>query len=355
MSETGKITAAFVDVSAKALAHQIVQLQRTKPATASEIAIRESAEFLGETELRLRYLAEALAFEAPGLFEAHVEWTRATHAVRGVPEAVLLQNLNCMREILGEELPVAAAAAARGLMLSLESARQPVADMSHSPLLSSTGAKLPHVDLARRFLLALLEGRRIDALALVSNAFDHGVSVSELQMHVIANSQSEVGRMWQAGEIHAGEEHLGSRIVEEALTLLRSRLPRKPAKGRSILCASVQGNLHDIGARLLANQFELEGWTAHFLGANVPTPDLVQSIEDFDVDVLALSVTLGLSARSTADLAARVRSLPGKRVPILVGGRLFDVVPNLWKAVGADAYATDPEEAVRTVERMMSA
>jgi methanogenic corrinoid protein MtbC1 len=223
-----------------------------------------------------------------------------------------------------------------------------------SSLLEPADSSGVYTELATRFLLALLEGRKRDALALVLAAAETGTSIPDLHQDVLARVQAEIGWMWQAGEIHAGEEHLGTRIIEEALVLLRARLPRRDPVGRSVLVASIEGNLHDIGARIVADRFELEGWTVHFLGANVPTPDLVRSVQDLSADVLALSVELGLSARATARAIDAVHANPGPRVPILVGGLLFDSVPGLWRTVGADAHAKDLREAVIAAERLVA-
>jgi len=45
---------------------------------------------------------------------------------------------------------------------------------------------------------------------------------------------------------------------------------------------------------------EFAGWRSVFLGANVPTGDLVQAVRDFDPDLVALSVGLVVNLRSAA-------------------------------------------------------
>ena len=51
-------------------------------------------------------------------------------------------------------------------------------------------------DEARRFLLAVLENRREDAFAIVRSARLAGASVDDVQDHLLATVQREVGRMW---------------------------------------------------------------------------------------------------------------------------------------------------------------
>jgi len=353
MDRRGDFAAAILDASARALAARAVERQREISAGTAERELCASGDCWAESEQRLRYLAEGVALETPAIFRVHVDWTRATHAARGLPSTYLSNNLACLREVLQQDLPGDVWTAARpSLEDALASLGTPMPPLASS-LLTPADSSRAHTELARRFLLALLEGRKRDALALVLTAAESGTSIPDLHQNVLARVQAEIGWMWQAGEVHVGEEHLGTRIIEEALVLLRARLPRRDPIGHSVLVASVEGNLHEVGARIVADRFELEGWTVHFLGANVPTPDLVRSLEDVSADVLALSVELGISARAAARAVAAVRAIRGRRIPILVGGLLFDSVPGLWKTVGADAHARDLDEAVRTAERLL--
>jgi methanogenic corrinoid protein MtbC1 len=344
-----------VDSSRTGLAARVVECQRGKAKSREERELCVSGECKADTEQRLRYLAESLALDTPQIFQMHVGWTRATHAARGLPAAYLSDNLSCLQETLAQDLPekvwLAARPSVEEARASLEAPMEPIS----TSLLSSSDQGPSNAALARRLLLAILEGRRQDALDLVLRSFDEGTSIPDLHQDLIARVQAEIGWLWQAGEIHAGEEHIGTRIIEEALTLLRAKLPRRQSVGRSVLIASVEGNLHDVGARIVADRFELEGWTVYFLGANVPAPDLVRSLVEFGAEALALSVGFGLSARAAAQTVSEIRAIPNRRVPVIVGGLLFDSIAGLWKTVGADAYASDPGEAVRIAERLVAA
>jgi len=94
--------------------------------------------------------------------------------------------------------------------------------------------------------------------------------------------------------------------------------------------------LHDIGLRVVADRYEMDGWHAILLGANTPAPDVVRAVWDHRAELVAVSAHLGLHVRATARLVAAVREgAPGTRV--VVGGHPFTLVPDLWRVVGADA------------------
>jgi len=268
---------------------------------------------------------------------------------RDVATDVLDVNLECLGLELAERLPAGIADVPAAYVAS---ARKALADGPESlPSLLADG--VPHADLARAYLLAALEGRRADAMRLVADAADSGVPVADLHEHVIGRTQAELGRMWQMAEIHVGEEHLGSRIAEEALALLRARHNAPADAPYTVLAACVAGGRHDVASRMLADQFELQGWRSILLGADVPSADLAHSARDFDVDLVALSAPLLLDVREAAAQIAALRREVS--VPVLVGGRSFNAVDDRWRVVGADGYARTAAEGAAAGKRLVAA
>jgi methanogenic corrinoid protein MtbC1 len=102
---------------------------------------------------------------------------------------------------------------------------------------------------------------------------------------------------------------------------------------------------------MIADFLEMEGWDTYYLGANSPTPAIVQALAERKAHVLAVSVTMTFHIRAVEELVAAVRASEAVRaVKIMVGGYPFNVEPELWRRVGADAYAPDASEAVAVAE-----
>ena len=352
MDERGIFAARVLDSGLRSLAASTVVRQREMMAEgSSHLAARAFDDMVGDTEARLLHLCEALATGCPQLFVDQVEWTRSAYAARGVSEDNLALNLLCLRDEISRELPPQT----HELVLSVVNRANRAFDHPPRQIGSVLEQPSPHVDLIRRLLLAVLETRRDDALELVLGAVDSGLSVSEVETKVISPLQAEVGRLWQRGELQVHEEHLGSQIVEEALVLLRSRLERGPALGKSVLVCSVVGNLHEIGSRIVADHFEMDGWNTIRLGANLPGQDLSRAVLDFEADLVALSVTMTTQVRNTAAAIEELRSMCGPTPPpILVGGPPFAQVEGLWDAIGADAWALNADGAVSEGRRLLT-
>jgi methylmalonyl-CoA mutase cobalamin-binding domain/chain len=296
-----------------------------------------------DTEDRVLQLAEAVAARRPRLFAIHLRWLKPALSARGLPLDLVSANLECLEEELRERLPREHAAIVGS---TVAAGRRAFADAAEE-VPSRLEEEDRSVDLARRYLLAVLEGRSLDALSLIERAVADGFGASELRGQVLGRVQDELGRMWQLGEIHVGEEHHVSRITERALALLAARAPRQPALGKRVLLAAASGEAHDMGLRMVADELEEAGFDAVLLGADTPAPDLARALGDFDPDLVGLSATTPRHVRATARLIAVLRSVPvGAATPVLVGGLPFREVGDLWQVVGADGVAADAREAV---------
>jgi methanogenic corrinoid protein MtbC1 len=113
-----------------------------------------------------------------------------------------------------------------------------------------------------------------------------------------------------------------------------------------------------MGVRMLSDLFEVAGWKVECLGSNTPADEIVAALDAEQtgrpINVLALGIGSSLSLRPLADTIAAVRASPAARdVRIIVGGQPFQIAPDLWKLVGADACAPSFSDAVQASERMM--
>ncbi|MDD4138379.1 MAG: cobalamin B12-binding domain-containing protein, partial [Methanoregula sp.] len=126
-------------------------------------------------------------------------------------------------------------------------------------------------------------------------------------------------------------------------------------KGRSLVATCVSDELHDVGIRMVADFFEMDGWDTQYLGANVPAASIVAMIRDRHADAIAISSTMPYHIPRVYELIRAIRADPttaGTR--IVIGGYPFNLMPDLWKRIGADAGAISADEAVEKVNRLVS-
>ena len=102
-----------------------------------------------------------------------------------------------------------------------------------------------------------------------------------------------------------------------------------------MLVACVEGEMHDLPARMVADVLDLAGYDVRFLGANVPAESFPGMLAQFRPDVLALSVTVAPNLRA---LAATIRLALAQSPSLLFasGGRAVSVAGQLPQVPGAE-------------------
>ncbi|MBN2292608.1 MAG: cobalamin-dependent protein [Pirellulales bacterium] len=293
--------------------------------------------------VRLDELAAAVGANRPQLFISQVHWGKRVLQSRGIPSENYRKAMECLREVLANELPEQVRLLATEYIdQALKAFDAPSAELSaRIPADTETGR------LASQYLLLLLEGDRRRASQLIIEALDRGHNVRELYTQVLMPAQEELGRMWIDNEINVAEEHFASQTTRNVMAQLLPHATLQPSNGKTMIAAAVAGNQHDIGLQIVANFFEIDGWRSILLGANVPVRDLAQAVDYFEADLLGISVSqitqLGAVKRT---IQAVKNSTRDGAVKIMLGGRAFKYAEDLPKELGADAYAADPKEAV---------
>jgi methanogenic corrinoid protein MtbC1 len=200
----------------------------------------------------------------------------------------------------------------------------------------------------RRLLQHLLTGE--DRECIVA-AIGHVRSPGKLQsyyMDVLQPALREIGRLWECGRVSVAQEHLATGIAGRVMASLYAVVvtSRGPSRGRAVV-ACAPGEHHEVGSRMLSDLLELDGWRTWYLGANTPPEDILPFLSANKPDLFCLSVCMPYSLDVARDLLRSVRSDPalaGTR--LLVGGQAFFYSPDLWKRIGADAFAADAVSAV---------
>ncbi|MDP9141880.1 MAG: cobalamin-dependent protein [Pseudomonadota bacterium] len=297
----------------------------------------------------LAYLAQAIAADCAALFGDYVGWAKIMLAKRGVPAGDLASLLETMKESLEQALPAEFGPLAGGF---LDAALQ---QLPHLPddIPSFIRQGTPLAALATQYLRALLQGERHNASKLILAAVEQGTPVRDLYRNVFEASQHEIGRLWQINQISVAQEHYCTAAAQLIISQLYPNIFGAKKGLGTLVATGVSGDLHELGARMVCDFFEMDGWHTHYLGANVPAADVIQTIVQVKAGVVAISATIAYHVHAVTELIAAVRRTPACcNVTILVGGYPFKVAPELWRIVGADGSANDAESAVTLANRL---
>ena len=202
------------------------------------------------------------------------------------------------------------------------------------------------------YMGALLVKNTRKALQLVQEFAQKGITTTTIYVEILAESMRRVGELWHTAQISVDTEHYCTSVTQLAMAQMYPGLFSGKRKNRTILCACPGTELHEIGARMVADVFESDGWDSLFLGAAVPEDALLASIRENYPDVVALSVTMPQHLLVCTDLVKAIRrEFP--EVKIAVGGGAFKSTNQIWKQWPVDFYTEDARELLEKANAAM--
>jgi MerR family transcriptional regulator, light-induced transcriptional regulator len=205
----------------------------------------------------------------------------------------------------------------------------------------------PFKPMAEDYLKLLLAQDQSGATDLIFNAADVGIPIPNLYMNVLQPSLQEVGRLWQMNRISIPQEHYFTAATKTIMSQLYPYLIQRPSNGRRLIATCIDGELHEIGIRMVCDVFTMSGWEAVYLGASVPVSEIVTLVGIEKPEILALSITIAPNLPKATALISAIRDDPEcAGTKIIVGGYPFNRCPGLWRRIGADACARDAASAV---------
>jgi len=193
---------------------------------------------------------------------------------------------------------------------------------------------------------ALINGDRRGAAASLTDAMDEGQSLTSACVQIVQPAMYQIGNLWQDGSITVSQEHLATAISESAMVAAYTRAEFLPLIGKTAMFACVESNYHNLGLRMLSDAFETCGWDVVYLGASVPSRDLLVEVDRRRPALLALSVALPqhlVGARATID---KLRAELGQASPTIWIGGLAVQSEAQVRMVGADGWAADAAQAL---------
>jgi methanogenic corrinoid protein MtbC1 len=202
-------------------------------------------------------------------------------------------------------------------------------------------------DVLERYLAPLLQGDRKACRAVVEETLQSGIPANSVYIHLIWPVMTEIERLSRADKITPIQEHLATRINRTIVDQLQNKLPRRPAKGKRVAVCCARDELQELGAQMITDLFESDGWEVRFLGGGLSNDDVFAYINDYAPDVLVIYGTAPKQAPDVRRLIDRIRGVnawPDLR--IVVSGGLFNRAEGLWEEIGADGFAPTAAEVL---------
>jgi MerR family transcriptional regulator, light-induced transcriptional regulator len=324
---------------------------RIKPQLKERYDERQINHYLEDTQYHLSYLAESIAANEPVLFNEYLGWAKTFFSTLPVTDEEIILNLKLIRDSLAANLPDEMSAITNKFIDDGIASYESQSSIIPSFITETN----PLQNVAADYLNLLLNGERREASNLILNTVHTGVSVKEIYLNIFEPTQKETGRLWQMSQITVAQEHFITAATQMIMSQLYPFIFSSNNNKHKIIVACISGELHEIGARMVADLFEMDGWNSYYYGANTPQSSLISAIQHFKPDVLAISATMVFNLSSVSELISKVKSEALQhKMNILVGGYPFLLADKLWESIGADGFATDAIGAIQTANQLLA-
>ena len=203
-----------------------------------------------------------------------------------------------------------------------------------------------------RYLSTLLKGDRKASQTVIEETLQTGTPANLVYVDIIWPIMAEVEKLVRADRITTTQEHLATRINRTIVDQLQNKLPHRPRKNKKIVVSSAQGQLHELGAQIMADLFESDGWEVKFLGGGLTNDDILAFINECAPDILLIYGTAPKQApdiRRLIDTIKDINAWPNMK--IMVSGGLFNRAEGLWQEIGADLFAATALEALQAASK----
>ena len=168
------------------------------------------------------------------------------------------------------------------------------------------------------FYNALIDGDKGKCASIVQSLLANGVNLKDVYVELFQKSLYRIGKLWDHDQMSIPEEHLATQIIESLIS--RFAPVGKSEQEKKVVVTCIDKEFHEIGAKMVSHVFELEGWKTYYLGASVPTKEIIKFVKQIDPEVIALSWSLYLNLGRFLEVVDHLtKFFPTKKV--LVGGQ----------------------------------
>jgi methanogenic corrinoid protein MtbC1 len=323
-----------------------------RPDMAKKYTEHQKFNFQKDVAWILSFLSEAVWAKQPVLFEEFVSWLKTFLTSVKVPMKDVAESM----ELIKKRINAVSTAEENEII-------NPILLKAVEILLTEDEKiSLPAMDnhlsaMAQTYLDHLLKGDRNNALSLVLDEVKTGVPVKEMYLQIFQPVQYEIGRLWQTNKISVAQEHYCTGATQLVMSQLYPYLFTGERKDRKMVTTCVSGELHEMGARMVTDFFEMQGWDTYYLGANMPIEGVINFLSETKPQCLAISATMTFHVSAVEEMIKKIKSSPevSSDLKIIVGGYPFKVAEGLWKNIGADGFAPNADEAVQLADRLTAA
>ncbi len=199
---------------------------------------------------------------------------------------------------------------------------------------------------------AVVGGNKNAAPQAAKAALESGEKASDILNECLIPAINQVGAFFNSGKYFLPQLISSAESMKAAISVIEPELKGSGSSddAPSVVIATVEGDIHDIGKNLVAMMLGNYGFNVVDLGKDIKAEDIVAKAQETGSRIICLSAlmtTTMVHMKETIELV-KEKNLD---IKVMVGGAC--VTEEYAAEIGADAYSKDAAEAVKVAKQLL--
>lgn len=199
----------------------------------------------------------------------------------------------------------------------------------------------------------VIKGNRKSILDHVKETLAAGEQPAAIVDTMLIPAINEVGNLFDKQIYFLPQLISSAETMKTAIDYLEPMLQTDQTEKKlgTIVIATVEGDIHDIGKNLVALMLKNYGFDVIDLGKDVPCDKIIETAKEKDADIIALSALMTTTMLEMKKVV-KANKEAGLKAKVIIGGAV--ITQSYADEIEADGYSTDAQDAVRLVKRLMA-
>jgi methanogenic corrinoid protein MtbC1 len=154
-------------------------------------------------------------------------------------------------------------------------------------------------------------------LALATAAVS--LSTPHLLEQLLMPLMTAIGNLWNTGSLRAAHEHMATAVVRSFMGALTAA-SRAERSGPAIVVTTPVGQLHELGALMVALASAVDVWAVTYMGPNLPAEEIAGAAHSISARAVALSIVYPPDDPQIGAELRTLRRLLPEEIALIVGG-----------------------------------
>ena len=209
-------------------------------------------------------------------------------------------------------------------------------------------------DLLKQARQAVMEGDEEAAEAMARKVIAEGINPVEIINEGLSPAMTEVGDGFANEEIPLPGVLVAAEAMTRAIEIMEPHIAKEEVAETlgTVVIGTVEGDIHDIGKRIVATMLKVYGFEVHDLGRDVPIDVFVEKAKELKPDILGSSSLMTTTMGGQKILEEKLRAAGIRdNFKTMIGGA---ATTQEWaNKIGCDCYAEDANDTVLKAKELI--